>query len=181
MRDSRGFTLIELLLVLLIIGILSAISMANYRQARLRGAETAAIGALTAINQAQFSYMQTCGNQKFAPRLTSLGKPNPATTAPYLSPDLTGADEIVKSGYRIAMEGTEVADPVLTCTGETPVESYHVTADPVTPGFTGRRFLQPTSTWWSTRIRKPSLTRCPTAGRRRSGRRLVASSARFIE
>jgi len=140
-RDSRGFTLIELLLVLLIIGILSAISMANYRQARLRGAETAAIGALTAINQAQFSYMQTCGNQKFAPHLTSLGKSNPATTAPYLSPDLTGADEIVKSGYLIAMEGTEVADPVLTCTGETPVESYHVTADPVTPGVTGRRFF----------------------------------------
>ena len=48
-----------------------AISMANYRHARLRGAETSAIGALTAINQAQFAYMQTCGNQKFAPHLTS--------------------------------------------------------------------------------------------------------------
>ena len=141
MRDSLGFTLIELLLVLVIIGILSAISMANYRQARLRAAETAAIGALTAINQAQFAYMQTCGNQRFAPHLTSLGKPNPATTAPYLSPDLTGADDVVKSGYLIAMEGTEVADPILTCTGETPVESYHITADPVTPGITGRRYF----------------------------------------
>jgi prepilin-type N-terminal cleavage/methylation domain-containing protein len=140
-RDSRGFTLIELLLVLVIIGILSAISMANYRQARLRAAETAAIAALTAINQAQFAYMQTCGNQRFAPHLTSLGKPNPATTAPYLSPDLTGADDVVKSGYLIAMEGTEVADPILTCTGETPVESYHITADPVTPGITGRRYF----------------------------------------
>lgn len=141
MRDSRGFTLIELLLVLLIIGILSAISMANYRQARLRGAETAAIGALTAINQAQFAYMQTCGNQKFAPHLTSLGKPNPGTSVPYLSPDLTSADEVVKSGYLIKLEGPEVAEPVLTCTGETPVESYHITADPVTPGISGRRFF----------------------------------------
>jgi prepilin-type N-terminal cleavage/methylation domain-containing protein len=140
-RDSRGFTLIELLLVLVIIGILSAISMANYRQARLRGAETAAIGALTAINQAQFAYMQTCGNQKFAPHLTSLGKSNPGTSVPYLSPDMTGADEVVKSGYLIRLEGPEVAEPVLSCTGETPVESYHVTADPLTPGITGRLFF----------------------------------------
>ncbi len=68
MRDSRGFTLIELLLVLLIIGILATIAMANYRHARLRAAETSAIGSLTAINQAQFAFMQTCGNQKFAPQ-----------------------------------------------------------------------------------------------------------------
>ena len=100
MRDSRGFTLIEVLLVLVIVGILLTISMANYRHARLRGAETSAIGALSAINQAQFAFMQTCGNQKFAPHLTTLGKPHPGTSAPYLSPDLTTADEVVKSGYR---------------------------------------------------------------------------------
>ena len=57
MRDSRGFTLIELLLVLLIIGTLATIAMANYRNARLRAAETSAIGSLTAINQAQFAFM----------------------------------------------------------------------------------------------------------------------------
>jgi type IV pilus assembly protein PilA len=140
-RDSRGFTLIELLLVLLILGVLLTISLANYRHARLRGAEASAIGSLAAINQAQFAYMQTCGRQKFAPTLTSLGKANPGTSAPYLSPDLTGADEVVKSGYRILMEGTEVLEPIQTCTGDTPVESYHVTADPVTPGLTGLRFF----------------------------------------
>jgi prepilin-type N-terminal cleavage/methylation domain-containing protein len=140
-RDSRGFTLVEVLLVLVIIAILATISMANYRHARLRGAETSAIGALSAINQAQFAYMQTCGNQKFAPHLTSLGKPHPGTTAAYLSPDLTGADEVVKSGYLIAMEGAEVAEPLLTCTGDTPLDAYHVTADPVTPGVTGNRFF----------------------------------------
>lgn len=141
MRDSRGFTLIELLLVLLIIGILFTIAMANYRHARLRGAETSAIGSLTAINHAQFAFMQTCGNQKFAPSLPSLGKPNPGTTAPYLSPDLTGADEVDKSGYRITMDGTEVPEPVLTCTGETPLSGYRVTADPVIPGVTGSKFF----------------------------------------
>ena len=74
-RDSRGFTLIELLLVLLIIGVLLGISMANYRQARLRGAEASAIASLSAINQAQFAFMQTCGGQKFAPKLS---QPRPA-------------------------------------------------------------------------------------------------------
>ena len=90
MRDSRGFTLVELLLVMLILGILLTISLANYRQARLRGSEASAIVSLSAINQAQFAYMQTCGNQRFAPHLLALGKPNPGTNAPYLSPDLTG-------------------------------------------------------------------------------------------
>lgn len=141
MRDSRGFTLIELLLVVLILGILLTISVANYREARVRGAETAAIGALSAINGAQFAYMQTCGNQKFAPSLTALGKRNPATSEAYLSPDLTESDEIVKSGYRIVMDGTVVETPVVSCTGDTPLESYHATADPVSPGSTGRRFF----------------------------------------
>lgn len=141
MRDARGFTLVELLLVLLILGILLGISMANYRYARLRAGETSAITAMTAINQAQFSYMQTCGNQRFAPHLTSLGKPNPGSNAPFLSPDLTSADEIVKGGYRIQMSGTEVPEPMLSCTGETPVSGYQVTADPVTPGWNGNRFF----------------------------------------
>lgn len=141
MRDSRGFTLVELLLVMLILGILLTISMANYRQARLRGAEASAISSLTAINQAQFAYMQTCGNQKFAPHLTTLGKPHPGSNAAYLSPDLTAADEVIKSGYRFVMEGPEVTEPLQTCTGDTPVESYHVTADPAVAGTTGNRFF----------------------------------------
>lgn len=129
------------MLVLLIVGILLTISLANYRQARLHGAEASAVASLTAINQAQFAYAQTCGNQRFAPLLTSLGKPNPASGASYLSPDLTGADEVTKSGYRILMEGREAPEPVVTCTGDTPVEAYHVTADPVMPGSTGTRFF----------------------------------------
>ena len=139
MRDSRGFTLIELLLVIVIVGILLTISMANYKQARLRGAEASAIGSISAINQAQAAYMHTCGNERFAPTLQTLGKRNPSTNAPYLSPDLTGAEEVLKSGYRIVMEGTEVAEPLQTCTGDTPAEGYHVTADPLKPGITGNR------------------------------------------
>jgi prepilin-type N-terminal cleavage/methylation domain-containing protein len=140
-RDNRGFTLVELLLVAAIVGIILSMSIASYRYARIRGGEAAAVAALTAINQAQYSYMHTCGNQRFAPHLTSLGKANPGTAAPYLSPDLTSANEVVKSGYLIKMAGTEVEVPTETCTGETPVTSYQSTADPVTPGASGLRFF----------------------------------------
>jgi type IV pilus assembly protein PilA len=140
-RDSRGFTLVELLLVILILGILMAISVANYRQARLRGSEASAIGSLVAINQAQFAYMQTCGSQRFAPKLSALGKPHPGSNSAFLSPDLTGADEVEKGGYRFVMDGAEPLEPRLSCTGDTSVEGYHVTADPVASGTTGNRFF----------------------------------------
>jgi type IV pilus assembly protein PilE len=74
---SRGFTLIELLIVVAVVGILLAIAMAGQRYARVRGGEAAAISALQAINQAQTSFSITCGNQRYAPTLSSLGVPVP--------------------------------------------------------------------------------------------------------
>lgn len=141
MREARGFTLVELLIVIGILGVLLSLAVVSYRHARIRGSETAALAALAAINQAQYSYMATCGNHRFAPHLTSLGRPNPATQVPYLSADMTGANEIRKSGYLIRMSGTEVTDPIQTCTGEMPVVGYQTTADPETPGLTGIRFF----------------------------------------
>jgi len=137
---SAGFTLVELLIVFAIVGVLAAIGVAGYRLARLRSAEAATIAALDAINQAQFAYFQTCGKQRYAPSLTALGTPIPGGD-PFLSPDLTSADVIVKSGYQIQMDGPQVTDIGTTCSGATPVETYQVTADPVTPGSTGMRFF----------------------------------------
>ena len=123
-----------------IVGVLAALGVAGVRLARLRSAEAAAIAALDAINQAQFAYLQTCGNQRYAPSLTVLGVPIPGGDA-FLSPDLTGADVIVKSGYQIQMSGQTVTDTDQTCNGATPVDSYQVSADPVTPGSSGVRFF----------------------------------------
>jgi type IV pilus assembly protein PilA len=140
-RGSRGFTLLELVIVAGIIAIIMSIAMPMYLHSRTRANETSAVASLQAINQAQHVFAQTCGRQRFAPSLPSLAKVNPGTSDAYLGPDLTGAPEVVKSGYLFRMSGTETIEPVQTCTGETPVESYQATADPTTPGSSGVRFF----------------------------------------
>jgi type IV pilus assembly protein PilE len=138
--DARGFTLIELLIVIAIIGILAAMAMAGYRHARVRGSEAAAIAALEAINQAQFSFSQTCGNQRYSPTLAGLGVPAPTSGHAFLSSDMT-MDPLVKSGYFFMLTGTAAADAPQTCNGLAPVATYKVTADPTMPGISGIRFF----------------------------------------
>ena len=137
---AAGFTLIELLIVVSIIGIISALAMAGYRHVKITGAEAAAVAALGAINQAQFAFSQTCGNQRYAPTLAGLGVPVAATGQAFLSPDMT-ADPAIKSGYQFVMGGTAAVDAPQTCNGLAPVTSYQVTADPVTQGLSGIRFF----------------------------------------
>ncbi len=140
-RGTGGFTLVELLIVIAIIGLLAAMSMALYRNARVQGNETAVVAALRAINDAQFSYAQVCGNQRFAPTLVSLGTPVPTTGHAFLSPDLVQSDPVEYHGYVIALSGSALTDGTRTCTNEAPVTAYAVTAEPVHPGLSGLRFF----------------------------------------
>ena len=140
-RDVRGFTLVELLIVMAVVAVLLSISVGAYRNARILGAEGSAIAAIEAINQAQFAYMQTCGHQHFAPSLVELGVPVPGTDRGFLSPDLTYAEQVRKSGYFLQMAGSELEIDVKACTGNKPASGYQVTADPTVPGSTGIRFF----------------------------------------
>lgn len=138
---QAGFTLVELLIVLSIVGLLAATSMAIYRNARVRAGESAAIATLQAITQAQFAYAQLCGKSRYAPSLAALTTPMPTTSQPFLSPDF-GVDPLVKSGYTFTLGGTVVTDAALrTCTDATPLETYQVTADPEKPGLSGVRYF----------------------------------------
>ena len=141
-RDARGFTLVEMLVVAAIISILASIAVAAHKYVRMRGGEVAALAALDAINKAQASYRELCGNHRFyAPTLVSLGVPMPNGGSSFLSPDLAQADPLTKTGYVIRMSGSEVVDMPAMCTGAPPVSGYQVTADPLAPGATGARYF----------------------------------------
>lgn len=129
---SAGFTLLELLVVVCVVAVVSAIAVAGYRHARASSGEAVAVAALHTINQAQFAFAQSCGDQRYSPTLTGLGTPMPTTGRAFISPDMVG-DPVVKSGYRFAMAGTPAADGPPSCIGLVPVVTYQVTADPLSP------------------------------------------------
>lgn len=139
-RTSRGFTLIELLIVVAIIAILASVSMGIYLHARVQGNEASAIAALGAINQGQFAFAQACGGQHYAATLAALAVPMPQTGAAFLSPDM-GKDPLEKSGYQFVLAGTPLSLDDKSCTGEPLLASYQLTADPMRPGISGRRFF----------------------------------------
>jgi type IV pilus assembly protein PilA len=133
-RSNKGFTLIELLIVVAIIGIIAAIAVPGLLRARMSGNEASAIGSMRAINTAQQNYSQKCNG--YAPVLTEL-----KAAGNFLSPDLTSAASVSKSGYTVTMVvasvGTPIPTPPVGCTA--PTTNYYATAAPLSIGSTGSR------------------------------------------
>ena len=138
--QAAGFTLIELLVVVAIVAVVSALAMAGYRHMRSSAGEAIAAATLQTINQAQFAFAQTCGDQRYSPTLAGLAVPAPTTKSAFISPDLA-ADPVDKSGYRFVMAGTPDPDARQSCNGLAPVAAYQVTADPLVPGVRGTFFF----------------------------------------
>ena len=117
LAKAHGFALIDLIFVCGIIGLLCGIALPRLLLARQTAYSASAVASMRSINSAELTYALTCGNGFYAPKLTTLGTPPPGSNEPYLTPGLTSADSITKSGYVITVEGTPFGGAPPTCNG----------------------------------------------------------------
>jgi type IV pilus assembly protein PilA len=138
MGNDRGFTLIEVLIVVAIIGIIAALSIAGLLRARIAGNEASAIGTMRAIVSAQADYMNA--NNGYATDLSALATPCPGSSVAWLGGDID-ANGVTKSGYAftIAVGAGGVPGSRTDCNGTATTSTYFGTAIPESLGSTGNR------------------------------------------
>jgi prepilin-type N-terminal cleavage/methylation domain-containing protein len=134
-----GFSMVELLIVTAIVAVLAAIAVPGLLNARRQAQQTSAIASMHAIASAEHVFAETCGQGFYASRLTQLAAAPEEGGEPFLAPDLTAADAVEKSGYRISLAGGSDGAPApgQACSGlegGALSSSFYATASPLDPG-----------------------------------------------
>ncbi len=75
-KEKKGFTLIELMIVVLVIGIIAALSMPNLVKSKMAAHESSAISAVRTLVTAQITFAARSGSGNFAADLTELEAAN---------------------------------------------------------------------------------------------------------
>jgi hypothetical protein len=140
--------------------VVSAIGIAQVLRARVAANESAAISSLRTIVSGQIAYANSCGAGGYAVALTTLGEPAFGSDLPFVSPDLTSADVIEKSGYSLTVGpsadgGAGPAD----CNGTATEVGFYASAEPMTFSISGNRSFAVThaaSIWTQTLATAPT-------------------------
>jgi type IV pilus assembly protein PilA len=133
-RQSRGFSLIELLIVIAVILTIAAIAIPRLLRSRMMANETSAVASLRTLCTVEVSYESTY-QVGYAPSFAALGPP-PVGVAPSAgSAGLIDAVLVggIKSGYQFTYNPVD-------SNGDGKVDTFTITAAPLTPGQTGDHY-----------------------------------------
>ena len=75
-KENKGFSLIELMIVVLVIGIIAALSMPNLSKSKMAAHESSAISGMRTLVTAQITFAAKSGSGNFAADLTELEAAN---------------------------------------------------------------------------------------------------------